>query len=525
MVLYLAIGILMLVPAAMLILHSMGREFASQWLLAAAGALVAWLAVLVLGLQIPQTFQLGIWGPEGAFTASPSLLVDTTSWLFAAAVATLLLATILTEVARPLHTGWITWGGALLLTALGLLGVFAANPLTLLLAWNACDLAELGLLLFLEGKPESRRGAIAAFATRLVGSFALLTGVSLAPPSTDFLSLSASPQVYALVLLAAFLRLAVLPVNPPALSEKPVRESLGTVSRLVAAATAMVLIVRTAGAPLALTNQSIATIPWLALTGMFAIYAGASWLLAEDALDGRPAWILGLAMMTMASAVRGQADAALAWALACVFSGGLVFLSSVRTRTSTWVAFTGILGISAAPFTAAWAGARLFFPVNEPVTSLFFMVALVFFLTGYYRHTIHKQEIWSGEERWVNALYPLGLALLPLTHFVLGFYLHPDPGSATFLGWVTGPIAAVLAAGWLFWESRGGGVPLPVLNVLDAIFSLRWAASLLALSYQIGGRFVYFLTRVFEGDGGVLWVLLWVTLLIAYLVIRSGGTP
>jgi hypothetical protein len=523
MVLYLAVGILILVPAIMLILRSMRRGFAYPWLPAITGALVAWLAVLALGLQIPQIFKLGAWGPEGSFIVSPSLLVDQTSWLFAAAVATLLLATILTDVARPLHTGWLTWTGALFLTALGLLGVLAANPLTLVLAWSAYDLAELGLVLFLEGKSESRRGAIASFAIRVVGSFSLLTGISLVTPTAGYLSLSGSPQAHALVFLAAFLRLAVLPVNPPALSEKPLRASLGTISRLMAASTAMVLLVRTTGAPGAQADQSIVMTPWMALFGLFAIYAGASWLLAGDALDGRPAWILGLAMMTMASALRGQADAALAWALACVFSGGLVFLSSVRTRISSWIAFAGILGIAGVPYSPAWAGTALFAPPFDLVTIIFFLFTLILFLSGYYRHTIHRQDFWAGGERWVNALYFLGLALLPLTHIVLGFFVRPSMG--TFVIWVIGPIAAVLAAGWVFWEGRGVRFPGLVLNMLDSIFSLRWTASLLALIYQIGGRFIYFLSRVMEGDGGVLWVLLLVTLLIASLVIGSGATP
>jgi len=523
MVLYLAVGILILAPACMLVLRSVRPGFAYQWLLAAAGAVIAWLSVLGLGLQIPQTLQPAPWGPGGVYPASPVLLVDQISWLFGVALATLLLATILTEVGRETHLRWSAWAGALFLTALGLLGVFAANPLTLLLVWNACDLAETGLALILEEKTESRRSAISAFAIRLVGSFSLLAGISLSSPDPGFLSLSGSPRVYPLLFLAAFLRLAVLPVNPPALSERPLRAGLGTVGRLLAVSTAMVLLVRTAGEPGALADQTIAAAPWITLTGLIAVYAGASWLLAEDALDGRPAWILGLAMMTMASVLRGQADAALAWALACVFSGGLVFLSSVRSRISAWVAFTGILGISAVPFTPAWAGAMLLSPVSEPVTSFLFLFALVFILAGYYRYTIHQREYLSGGERWVTALYPLGLALLPLSHFVLGSFIRPSTGN--FIVWVIGPFAGVLAAGWVFWERRGGRFPMLVLNVMDAIFSLRWAASLLGLIYQIGGRFIYFLTSVMEGDGGVLWVLLLVILLIASLVIGSGVTP
>ena len=116
------------------------------------------------------------------------------------------------------------------------------------------------------------------------------------------------------------------------------RRGLGTSLRLVPAAASLVLLVRTAytGVP----------DPWrpylLALVGLSALYGAILWFTASDELSGRPFWILGMIAFVVASAVCGVPEASLAWGLACIFSGGLLFLLSARhpqlaSSASFWV--------------------------------------------------------------------------------------------------------------------------------------------------------------------------------------------
>jgi hypothetical protein len=525
MLAYALFGVLILTPLVMVIINRARPGFAYQWLVAVAGALLAWALVLVLGLRLPHTLSLGTWQPEQYFLDSPQLIIDRISWPLAVALGTLLLAMILTDVVRTANVNWITWAGSLAMTAIGLVGVLAANPLTLILAWSASDLLDSGFYLGLDNTPESRRGTISIFSIRVAGSFALFGASLLTQPDPGFLDVSNSPiGTELLVILGVILRLGVLPANPPGLSDRSLRQSLGTITRLISVATALILIIRTEGLMGEPLSQSLPLLLWLGFLGLIAVYAGASWRLSADELDGRPAWILALSALSIASALRGQTDASLAWALACILSGGLSFLSSVRNRLSTWITFVGLVGISGIPFTPAWAGITLFSSPLEPILILF-LIALMLLIAGYYHHLFQIPGYHISGERWINVIYPIGLVILPLTHFALGFSIHPDPGSVPLQGWIIGPVIVVLATGWIIWESRGGRFPLPVLNILDIVFSLRWLSNLMVQIFQVVGRFIYFLTGILEGDGGVLWALLWVVLMVSFLVIGSGVTP
>lgn len=112
------------------------------------------------------------------------LTADRISWPYAVVLITLVLALMLTEVARATESMWSSWAAGLLLGGLGIFAVFAGNPLTLLLAWTAIDLVEL-LILLRQGIPKNmRERVVVAFSVRILGS-GLLMAVVLATSSAD----------------------------------------------------------------------------------------------------------------------------------------------------------------------------------------------------------------------------------------------------------------------------------------------------------------------------------------------------
>ena len=135
--------ILIITPLIMLIIRILQPDFTFFWLIAALGALATWPAVLLLRLRIPESITLVTWKPEQILPVSPTLLLDSISWPFAMALATLVLAVILTDVTRVPDVNWSAWASSLAISAISMLAVFAGNPLTLILAWGAIDLIEL----------------------------------------------------------------------------------------------------------------------------------------------------------------------------------------------------------------------------------------------------------------------------------------------------------------------------------------------------------------------------------------------
>jgi hypothetical protein len=522
MLIYLSILILLFAPLVMLAVRLIRPAFGYHWLIAAGAALIAWPAVLLAGLSLPQTSVLFSWKPGALFPSWPILLVDRISWPFAVALVTLILAVILTDVARAPEADWVTWSESLVLTGLGLLAVLAGNPLTLLLTWSAIDLVELLILLGHVKESRVRERVVVSFSARVLGSGLLVTAVLVASAAGDVLTFAViSPQASLLLLLACGLRLGVLPLHLPFLQEPPLRRGLGTMIRLVPAAASLVLLARTAAAISGAGELAALAPALLALSGLAAVFAGAAWVLAVDELEGRPAWLLGLASLAFGATLRGQPAASLAWGMAALFSGGLLFLSSTRDRRLSWLTLLGLLGFSALPYSPSWNGARLYASPFHPLLVLF-LLAQALLLFGYARHTLRRGRPLAGVERWVWLIYPVGLALLPVTHFVLGGWSNPSAQDLPRAGWWVGAAALALAGLGFFWSVRGPQLPRPPLNVIESFFSLNWFYGSLWAVYRFVGRLLEFITLIFEGEGGVLWALLLLVLLLSLLA-RNGG--
>jgi hypothetical protein len=72
--------LLLLSALAMVVIRLFRPDFVYHWLIALAGALLAWPIMLVGGLNLPLSIPLITWRPTSLFPASPMLLVDRLSW-------------------------------------------------------------------------------------------------------------------------------------------------------------------------------------------------------------------------------------------------------------------------------------------------------------------------------------------------------------------------------------------------------------------------------------------------------------
>lgn len=521
---FVIISILLLVITSlvMLILRLSRPSFGYHWLIAAGGALVTWIVVLLLGITLPVSVQLISWGPRTAYPNSFIMIADQISWPFAVGLGTLILATLLTDVVHGYEMDWSNWASSLVVTALGLIGVFSGNLLTFIIAWTAFDIIGLVILLTQLQSGKSRRRAVWVFFSRLLGSICLLiAGVISVNDNGSFLLERVSPAAITFVVLAAGLRLGSVPVDSPLIENPTSRRSFGTVLSLVSATIVLVFLVRVA---LALENVELPTNLWViifSLTGLVSLLSGGVWILAHDELEGRHAFILGMSAIVIAATLRAQAEASLSWALAIVFSGGLIFLSSVRTKFSMWITLLGLVGISTLPFTPAWNILMLFAsPLN--LSLVLYLIAMVFMIWGYAHHASQLKLEPSGLERWIKVVYPMGLLLFPMVQISFVWFYLPEIGEVPLMGWILGPLICVLALVGFFWQRRGGKVPQLMANSVNVIFTLGWFYAIVRTIYDYLSRFIHFISKVLEGEGGLLWVLLWIVLFLALSVISIG---
>ncbi|OQX64596.1 MAG: hypothetical protein B5M51_03250 [Anaerolinea sp. 4484_236] len=516
MFILITITILFTTALALLILHWGRPDFRATWLVAVGGASLAWISVFLWQLKMPLVLTLPAWQPELLFVDSPVFVADGLSWPYAISLTTLALGALLTSIVRENFPNPPAWAGILTLTGMGMLAVLADNPLTLALTWAAIDLVELITLLGSVNGKKLRERVVVAFATRVVGlGFLLWAGFvsSAAGSSLNFIAAPTQAGLYMLV--AASLRLGVLPMHLPFTMETALRRGYGTALRLISAASSLILLAR-------IPASSVKS-PWtpflFVLVALAALYSGWIWFRSMNTLDARPYWLIGMGSLAVASALRANPAGSVAWGCALILGGGALFLSSIQQKWLTRLLLAGILGMTSLPFTLTasgwvskteiwWGFGLVFFP------------AQAFLLAGYVRHARRATENkFETQHKSARLVYPVGIALMLLIMFLLGVWGWR--GAQTIGFWWMGFAATLLTITLLWLRPRVRMLTppqahwlKPAASNLDQLYGILWNF------YLILRRFSAFITKVLESDGGILWTLLFIVLFASLL---AGG--
>lgn len=521
---FILITVLTLFVTALLLLglQILVPTFRYNWLIAAVGALVGWISVFVWQIRMPLSLQFPAWQPTSLFSQSPTFVGDEIAWVYAVSLTTLCLAIIFTAVVRPNFPRAVNWIGTLILTLLGVLAVVADNPLTLVLIWAAIDISELIAQLRVIEDPKLSERVVVAFASRTTGILVLLWAemVSLANGQPlDFRH--ASPQVGLYLVLAAGLRIGVLPLHLPYTSESTLRRGFGTALRLISVASSLILLSRI---PVNSLNSPL-TPYLLILTSLAAVYGGWIWLRAPDELTGRPFWIIGMGSLAVAAALRANPVGAAAWGAAIVLTGGALFLSSEPNKWLTRALFVAAWGISSLPFSVSATGWQ-----SGTSGSLlgwlawpFLIGAHAMLIAGFLRHSLRSTTRLKNEDQpiWGRNVYPIGISILLLTTIVLG--LFGWRGAFQLGNWFVAGLVALLTLALLWLTPR-----LRILNPVRAHWVrpanttwLDWGYQGLWKLYHQLGRVSNTISNMLEGESGIMWTLLFLALFISFFIKRN----
>ena len=522
MFILISVLILILTAIVLLVLNVTSPNFRYNWLIATGGSLLGWISVLAWQAQMPLSVQFPAWQPEVLFAQSPTFVGDGIAWTFSLSLATLCLAIILTAVVRSNFPRPINWVGTLILTSLGILAVVADNPLTLVLIWAAIDISELIAQMRVVDDPKISERTVVAFASRAAGTFVLLWAdmISVANGQTlDFRS--ALPQTGLYLVLAAGLRIGVLPLHLPYSGESSLRRGFGTGLRMISAASSLILLARIPATSLA----SPITPYLLILVSLAAIYGGWQWLRAPDELTGRPFWLIGMGSLAIAAALRANPLGAAAWGCGLILAGGALFLFSEQNRWLTRILLIGVWGISALPFslTATGWSSGLIPPLLGWLAWPPLLLAHAMLVAGFVRHSQRTASRTSNQEQqiWAKNVYPIGISLLLLV--MIGLGLFGWGGTLQLGSWFVAVVTSLMIVGLIWLTPR-----LRILNPVRAHWVrptnaswLEWGYQALWNIYRQLGRVSNVISGVLEGESGVMWTLL-VLVLFASFFAQKG---
>jgi hypothetical protein len=539
MLILVAILILLIAVLVMLSIRLLRPGFAFHWLAAAGSTLTAWTLCLLARSNLPATVNLGSWQPTELFPSSPTLLIDNISWPFALALASLALASILTDTVRTTYRpkisveensitqdvkkelpspGWADWAGILGITVAGILAVLAGNLLTLLLLWAAIDLLEVIVRVSRASKIAQSEAAVIVYFAGLAGIFIAWMGLAGQTfTNQEFASLS--PTLAGYIILAVGVRMAVLPVRSPLPRTISHGQSLESILRLASPAASLVVLSRCAAVGVAPT-----LVPYLlGLVGFAAIYHSLNFTSAASGFDAQKYWASAMAALSIASAVLGLPEVCQAWSIGALFSGGALSLYSERNRWLSILPMLGALGFCTLPFTPGWSGVGLFSAAPLPAAAAF-LVAHGVLLGGYCRHALRSSRpVVERAERWVRLIYPWGLAILPFTQLIAYWWGAKQQNPTWF--------QSMFSAGSIFLAF--GVVLVGLLKVqrgihvwrrINSILSLDWFYRIVWRLYRMLSRYILSTNKILEGPAGLLWAFLLLGLMISVLAqVRGGG--
>ncbi|MFN2302162.1 MAG: hypothetical protein ACK2TV_00375 [Anaerolineales bacterium] len=532
MLLLLPIGLLLLSALVIVILIQIQPKFGTSWLIAVITSLVAWGVTFFLRLRLPTTLDLLSWqGPDLPLLGQLSLLLDYNSWPYVLALMTITVAVILSDVARTREDSTPgSWSACLVISALGLFALQSGTSLTLMITWVVIDFFELLYLLRLKISSPFIPRIVISYGVRTASTLFLLFATSRGWASVGTFDLTQIPISAGFsFLMAASLRIGVFPLNLPFLQEPEMSRGTGTILRLTPVALSLGLLTRlpTALIPNQLSFWSPILQGMLAIT---ALYASIRWFAFADAIEGRPFWIIAWGAFAIAATLNGAPTASLAWGIALLLPGSLLFLYFPRIQRMNFLLYLGLLGLLGIPFTPLASGWIGLITKGFNFWTVIFIFSHTFLVLGYINRIMQPGSEPRVLESSARLVYPLSLIIIIQVIITLG--LVGWPGSLTLGVWWLAIISNILiiAITILIWRygSNTPKIHLPSNNIfaevtrrvlprLEPIFRLDWVYQAGWHIYSFLGRILSAFSSILEGKGGILWTILLLVLFISLL--------
>ncbi len=536
MIIFIPIGLLLLGALSILILARIRPRFGTSWLIAAISSVFAWIAIFFFRLRLPTSFEIFSWQPSNLnLLGQFSLIMDYDNWPYLLSLITICLAVILSDAARTRYeTTSQSWVASLVITAFGLLAILSGTSLSLMMTWIIVDIYELLYLLRLQDDSQSLQCIIQSYAVRVASILLLVLATLQGWRDGGTFDLTQIPQRASFIfLLAAGLRLGAFPLNLPFLQEPALRRGAGNIIRLAPIAASLSLLSR-----LPADVLPAQLIPWkpffMGLLAAAALYAAVRWLLSSDEIEGRPFWIITWASMATASVLNGAPGASLAWGAALLLPGSLLFLYFPRIQRMNFLLYFGLIGIIGLPFTPAASGWVGFVANGVTIWTILFILAHAIMVLGYLDRIMQSGGEAGALESWARLVFPLGLIIIIQAVISLG--LVGWPGSLTLGVWWLGAASGVIVMGAVFLIRRLGltspyfqfpssgkisAALNKILPILEKVFRLGWLYRFLWLVFQFLTRILKGFSSILESEGGILWTILLLVLLIS--AILGGG--
>ena len=493
-----------------------------------------WIALIILRFHLPEPFAIKNWLPLTINGDSVVLSISENSWILLFALATLMVGILLSSSSHIQEPRiFPIWIETLLLTAVGMLLLLADSVLAFLLLWVMIDLVEIIIFTIINQEKIIKVQTYAIFLGRILGLGLVMWACFIGFKNQIPLSLDSVDQSTLLLLVAgASLRLGVLPLHLPYTLEVPQRRSVSTILRFLAPLSAFLFLSKIP-APQSI-NGFFLFIYLLAL--LSCLVGSINWVIAKDELEGRPYWLLAFSGFSIISYFHGQPVSVLIWGLLMVCTGGWIFLSESQKRKFNFLLIIAMVTLCGLPFSPASIAFLGIAGGTLKVFNPLIWISLDLLMIGLAQFSVSEKNPPDNQslENWMRLFRGFGLSGLLLSSWVVIILQTKGWNQLqTLPAQITAVILFILMlivfiSKDIKQKIQNSGVyqihnvMTPFARFINNVFHFDWFYKLLESLLNFQARINSWVNSLLEGEGGILWSLVFLAVLISLLVNGVG---
>jgi hypothetical protein len=504
-----------------------GRPVGEIWLVTALVSLLTWGSLIFLRFVPPAGVEVQRWFPGGISGGSIHFGILPGTWIFAFLLLTLLCVIIFVDA---IHLGaknqWSIWIESILFAAAGLFSIFSQSLVPLVISWTFTDILELSISTRLLEKKSSQTVSLIEFGLRITGTLLIIPAMVVSNQGSQLIGVFIwSGTTSVLILVGAFLRMGTLPLQAHFSSNQSKYKGLLTLRKFVPPLVVFSFLFQ-APPPPEITPDFYVLLAFLVVSILFG---SIKWLFAKSPIQGLPFWLLCLTSFGLVFFLNGERESLSALAILMVAAGGLEFLCITNTLT-TRIVIPGLgltlMGFPFTPTALLWKGI-----LNPAVggISIFLAMGTLLLFAGIIRNVQKIDCEDTQPERWMRLFYQVGLGILYFSPWVTLIW-NFQADTETNILWA--PITCVSIIGVSIvinrlkvlraLKSLTGEMQLEIWvnrigNLVDRFFSFNWLIKFLTLIFKVSRRVSTVIITMLEGDGGLIWAILFLVLLASIL--------
>lgn len=528
MLLLLPVFLLLIAALSVLILGRTRFRLGQTWVFAIVTSTFIWILVSILRIVDPPALMINYLDQGILNGVSLSFNFTTETWVFGFLLLTMLGAILLADSSRLSgKNNLVAWSGAFVITAAGILVCMSGSFVAFILASTFLDITLLIVGILANLNSGQLKEAVIGFSVRVSGSLILL--MTFGNSNLDLLK--SKPEVLSELLpffiISLILRMGVIHSGELTSEAHPISRNLQILLQMIVPVTMFAFISRLSIPPLDGLFFK------LTILLLFSIVLVKAIKLASKRSFDHKIWIDIFSGLGIGLILLGQTDAILPLGLVMISVGSAISVTETRSRWTTIILIVLVLGMIGLPFTPSnglWLNS---IGMEAGFLGVIYNLIILLVLLGVTNTFLKKINRNLSNEKWVdvsNSMSPLILMISPWIYLPWTNYF-----TGTLIGVINpGVVIGITISRTLFWKwwVRITQIATSVSEKLKTesqfltrpindLLKFTWLTNTFKTLNHILEWLVTGAIRMLEGEGGLLWALVFLILLTSIIVTFS----